>query len=156
VRAAVLLTFEEEARDTTEDVQPGAGVAANLDLRSGRAERVKRLLEQVAHDGALRLVAVRAHVANGQVFVDAHVALDETCHVPGMPLAIVAFEDQQVTPAGGATIALAFAFLVGMGQRGADLGAQRNVIAWIGRPNAIRGRRVVLLALHHRSSRPTA
>jgi hypothetical protein len=155
VRAAVLLAFEKPAGDRTEHVQPDTGVAADFDLRRHGAERVKRLLEQITHHSSLRRIAMRAHVANGEVLVDPHVALDETGHVPGMPLPIVALEHQQVTSAGGAAVAFAPALVVGMGERGADLGAQRGIIARLGRANAIRGGRVVLLAVH-RTSRPTA
>jgi hypothetical protein len=155
MRAAILLAFEEPAGNAAEDLQPGAGVAADLDLRRRRAEGVKRLVQQVADHSSLGRVTMRAHVADGKVVVDAHVALDETCHVPGMPLAIVALEHQQVTPAGGAAVAFAPALVVRMGQRGADLGAQRGSIARLGRANAVRDGRVVLLAVH-RTSRPTA
>src|SRR5258708_6205409 len=47
VGAAVLLAFEVETRDGLEDLEPGAGVAANLDLRPDRPKRVERLVEQV-------------------------------------------------------------------------------------------------------------
>jgi hypothetical protein len=155
VGSAILLALQEETRNPAEDVEPAARIAADLDLSSRRAERTKRLVEQVAHHANLRLVAVGANVADREVVVDAHVALDETGHVPGMLLAIVALKDQQVTPPSRAAVALASALLIGMGERGADLGAQRGVVARLGRADSVRDGRVVLLALHP-DPRPTA
>ena len=117
VRATILLALEVEARDAAEDIEPGGGVASNLDLRLDGPERVECLVEQVAHDAGLRLVAGGADVANRQVVVDAHVALDETGHLPVMRGAIEALEDEDVTAAGGAAIALAAALVIGMRQR---------------------------------------
>jgi hypothetical protein len=64
VGAAVLLAFEVETRDRLEDLEPGAGVAANLDLRLDRPKRVERLVEQVAHDAGLWLIPRSTDVTN--------------------------------------------------------------------------------------------
>jgi hypothetical protein len=64
VGATVLLTFEVETRDRLEDLEPGARVAADLDLRLDWSKRVERLVEQVAHDAGLWLIPSGAHVTN--------------------------------------------------------------------------------------------
>src|SRR6266498_57110 len=101
VRAAVFLAFEVEARDGAEDVEPGAGVSSDFDLSLDRSERVEGLIKEVAHHTGLRLIAGGADVADAEVVVHAHVALDEAGDLPFMSLSIVAFEDQDVASAGG-------------------------------------------------------
>jgi hypothetical protein len=64
VGAAVLLALEVETRDRLEDLEPGAGVAADLDLRLDWPKRVERLVQQVAHDARLWLIPGRTDVTN--------------------------------------------------------------------------------------------
>jgi hypothetical protein len=138
VGSAVLLAFEVEARNRAEDLLPVAGVATDLDLRLDGFERVECLIQQVAHDAGLRLIASRAHVTNRQVVVHAHVAFDETCHLPVVSSPIVALEDEDVAAAGGTPITFATAFVIGMGERCGDGIAQRRGVGCLGRANAIR------------------
>jgi hypothetical protein len=137
VRAPVFLTLTVETRDAVEDVQPCASVAANLDLRPGRAKRVEGLVEQVADDPVLRLVAGGADVANREVVVHTHMAFDEASDVPAMRLAVEALEDQDVAPAGGTAVALAVAAGIRVGEGGANSLTQRCVIRRFGGPHSI-------------------
>ena len=90
MRTAILLTVEVKARDAAEDIEPCAGIAADLDLGGDGLVGVEGLVEQVTDDRGLGLVARGADVANRQVVVDAHMALDETGDLPFMRGAIVA------------------------------------------------------------------
>src|SRR3954469_23461902 len=132
VGAAILLTVQVEARDAAENIEPRVSVATNLDLRGDGLVRVEGLVEQVAHNGRLGRVARGADIANGQVVVDAHMALDETGDLPFMRGAIVALENQDVTTTRGATIALAPPLMVGMRQRRADRVAERFSVTGLG------------------------
>jgi len=137
VRAAVFLAFEVEARDGAEDVEPGAGVSSDFDLSLDRSERVEGLIKEVAHHTGLRLIAGGADVADAEVVVHAHVALDEAGDLPFMSLSIVAFEDQDVASAGGSGIALAAALVIGMGKGAADGVAEVSCIAGLSGANAV-------------------
>jgi hypothetical protein len=148
VRPSVLLAFNEEPGDAAEDLEPTGGIATDLDLRASRAERVERLVQKVAHHAHLRLVAMRAEVADRQVVVDPHVALDEAGDVVGVLLAVVALQHQQIAARGGAAVALAPTLVVGMSQRGADLGAQGGVVTWLRRAEPIRDGRAFDVGLH--------
>jgi hypothetical protein len=117
VRTAVLLAFEVEARDGLENFEPGISIAADLDLRLDRSERVERLIEQVAHDAGLWLISSRADVTDGQIIVHTHVALDETSHVPVLGGAIVALQNEDVAARRGAAVAFAAALMVGVRER---------------------------------------
>jgi hypothetical protein len=114
---AVLLAFEIEARDSLEDLQPGVRITANLDLRLQRSKRVERLIEQVAHDAGLWLIASCANVTDGQVVVHAQVTLDETRDLPLLGRAVVALQDKDVAAGSGPAVALAATLVVGMSQR---------------------------------------
>jgi hypothetical protein len=138
MRSTVLLAFEVEARNRAEDLLPGAGVATDLDLRLDGFERVECLIQQIAHDAGLWLIAGRAHVSNRQVVVHAHVAFDETCHLPIVRGTVIAFENEDVASAGGTPITFAAAFVIGMGERGGDGIAQCRGVVCLGRANAIR------------------
>jgi hypothetical protein len=129
MRAAVLLTFEVEARGAPKNLEPGGCVATDLDLRLGRPKRVECLVEQVAYDAGLWHVPGRANVTNREVVVDPHVALDEAGDLPVVRRAIEAFQHQDVAAAGGAGVALAAALMVGVRQRRADGVAQRLGVA---------------------------
>jgi hypothetical protein len=120
VWAAVLFAFEVEPGDTAKDVQPGGGIPTDFDLGLDRAERIEGLVQQVADHAGLRLVAGRSDIVDGEVVVDAQVALDEPRHLPVMIRAVEALEDEDVAAAGRAAVALATALLIGMRQRGAN------------------------------------
>jgi hypothetical protein len=137
MRAAVVLALQIKARNAAEDLEPGRRVAADLDLRFDRSERVERLVQQVAHDAGLWLIARGAHVADRQVVVDAHVALDKAGDLPVVRLAIVALEDEDVATAGGASVALAPARVVGVGERAADGVTQRFAVGGFSSSNAV-------------------
>ena len=137
VRATVLLAFEVETGDRLEDLEPGAGVAADLDLRLDWSKRVERLVEQVAHDAGLWLVPGRTDVTNGQIIVHAHVALDKTRDVPMLGSAIVALKDEDVATCGAAAVAFAAALVVRVGQGRADGIAQGFGIAGLGGTDAV-------------------
>jgi hypothetical protein len=64
MRTTVLLAFEVEARNRLEDLEPGSGITADLDLRFDRSKRDERLVEQVAHDAGLWLIPSRANVTD--------------------------------------------------------------------------------------------
>jgi hypothetical protein len=138
VRAAVLLAFEVEARNRAEDLLPVAGVATDLDLRLDGFEGIECLIQQVAHDASLWLVTSRTHVTNRQIVVHAHVAFDETCHLPIVGSPVVALEDEDVAAAGSTPVTFASAFVIGMGERCGDGIAQRRGVGCLGRANAIR------------------
>jgi hypothetical protein len=118
--SAVLLAFQMETWDIAEDVQPGGRVATDLDLRLDGPKRVECLVEQVAHHADLWLVAAGADVVDRQIVIDTQVALDEASHVPVMRRAIETLEDEDVTAAGRAAVALAVPLLIGVSQRRAD------------------------------------
>jgi hypothetical protein len=109
-----------ETWDPPKYLQPGRRVAADFDLRFDGSKRVEGLVEQIAYDACLGLVAGRADVVDGQVVVDAQVALDETGHLPVVAGAVEALEDQDVAAAGRAAVALASALVVWMSEGGAD------------------------------------
>jgi hypothetical protein len=137
VRAAVLLALEVEARDGLKDLQPVAGITTNLDLRARWAKRVEGLVEQIAHHARLWLIASRTNVADRQVVVHAHMALDEASQLPVLGRSIVVFEDEDVAACRGPTIALAAALVVRVGQRTADRFAQRHGVVHLGGADAI-------------------
>jgi hypothetical protein len=137
VRTAVLFAFSIEAGDCLEDLQPVGGVATNFDLRARGSKGSEGLVEQVAHNARLWLVADRADVADGQVVVDTHVALEETSHLPVVSRTVVVLEDEDVAAARGALITLATALVIGMRQRTADRITQRLGIAGLGRAHAV-------------------
>jgi hypothetical protein len=116
VWAAVFLAFEIKAGDSLEDFQPGARVAANLDLRCDWPKRIEGLIEQVAHDASLWLIAGCPNVTDRQIVVHAHVALDETRDIPVLGRAIVALQDEDVTACRGARVAFATSLMVGVGE----------------------------------------
>jgi hypothetical protein len=120
VRSTVFLALEMETWDAPKYLQPDCRVTTDLDLRFDGSIRVEGLIEQIAYDACLGLVAGRADVVDGQVVVDTHVALDETGHLPVVAGAVEALEDQDVAAAGGAAIALASALVVWMREGGAD------------------------------------
>jgi hypothetical protein len=138
MRSAVLLAFEVEARNRAEDFLPIVGVATNLDLRLDGFERIESLIEQVAHDASLWLIASRTDITNGQVVVHAHMAFDKTRHLPVVCGAVVALEDEDVAAAGGTPITFAAALVIGMREGGADGIAQCRGVVRLGGPNAIR------------------
>jgi len=137
VRSAIFLAFEVETGNRAKDFQPGGRVAANLDLRLDGSERVESLIEQIAHDAGLRLVAGGADVADGEVVVDAHVALDEARHLPLVGGAVVTLENEDVAATCGATVRGATTLVIGVRERGADARAERGGIACLGRADAI-------------------
>jgi hypothetical protein len=151
MRAAVLLAFEVEARDAAKDVQPRRRVATDLDLRLDGSKRVECLVKQVAHHAGLRRVAGCPDVADREIVVDAHVALDETGDLPVMAGAVVVLEDQDVAAAGAAGVALASTLMVRVCQRGADGIAQGLGVAGLGGADAIRQ-----MPFFHHASRRTA
>jgi len=126
VRPAVLLAFEVEPGDIAEDVQPGGRVASDLDLRLHRSKRIEGLIEQVAHRTRLWHITSGTNVADRQIVIHAHVALDEASHLPIVGGAVIALEDQDVAAAGGTAVALASALVVGMRQCRANPFAQRR------------------------------
>ena len=149
MRAAVLLTFDVEAGNTTKNVQPRRRVATDLDLRLDGSKRVECLVQQVAHHACLRHVAGCPDVADREVVVDAHVALDEASHLPVVRGAVVMLQDQDVAAAGGAGVALTPTLMIGVRQRGADGITQGLGVAGLGGADAIRQTRF----FHDRSRR---
>jgi hypothetical protein len=138
VGSAVLLALEVEARNGAEDVLPVVRVATNLDLRLDGFEGVESLIEQVAHDACLWLIASGADITNGQVVIHAHMAFDETCDLPVVGGAVVALEDEDIAAARGTPITFAAALVIGMREGGADRIAQRRGVVRLGRANPIR------------------
>jgi len=134
---AVLLTFDIEAGNCAEDVQPCARVATDLDLGLERSEGIERLVQQVAHHARLRLVTGRADVSDTEIIVYAHMALDEAGDLPIMGLSIVALEDEDVATAGGASVTFAAALMIGVGEGGADGLAEFLGVAGLSRAHAI-------------------
>jgi hypothetical protein len=120
VRAAVLLALEIKAGNALEQLQPDSRVAPDLDLRLDRSEGIEGLIQQVAHDAGLWLITGRAHVADRQIVVHAHVTLDETRHLPVVGGTVVALEHEDVAPSGSAAVALAFALVIGVREGRAD------------------------------------
>jgi hypothetical protein len=151
MRPAVLLTLDVEAGDAAKDVQPRGGVAADLDLRFDGSKRVECLVQQVAHHAGLGCVAGRPDVADREVVVDAHVALDEAGHLPVVGGAVVVFQNQDVAAAGRAGVALAPTLMVGVRQGGADGVTQGLGVAGLGGADAIRQ-----TPFFHHASRRTA
>jgi hypothetical protein len=151
VRAAVLLALQIEAGDGAEDVEPGACVATDFDLGFDRAERVERLIEEIAHHAGLRFVAGGADVADAEVVVDAHVALDKSGDLPIMGWPIVTFEHEDVAAAGGAGVALATPLVIGVRERGADRIAELLSVVRLSGANAVGE-----TSFFHGASRPTA
>jgi hypothetical protein len=152
VRPAIFLAFNIEAWDSSQDVQPRARVAADLDLGADGPERVECLVEQVADHPCLGLIAGCADVADRQVIVgDTHMALHKPGHLPLVSLAIVVLEDEDVATAGCAAIAFAAPLLIRVGQRRANGGAQRGVIGRLGCPDAVR--KTTLVGFHGASCR---
>jgi hypothetical protein len=137
MRAAIFLAFEVEAWDIAKDVQPDCRITTNLDLRLNRTKRVERLIEQVAHDAGRWLIAGRADIAYRKVVVDAHVALDKTGHLPVLGSAVIAFEDEDIAAAGCATVTLAPALVVWMGEGRANGIPKRRSVAGLGGADAI-------------------
>ena len=137
MRAAVLLAFQMKARNVAKDVQPDGRVAPNLDLRLGRPKRVECLIEEVADDACLGLVAGSADVVDGQVVIHAQVALDEACHLPIMGGAVKALEDENVAATGRATVAFAAALMVWVRQSGANRVTEGRGVARLGRTDAV-------------------
>ena len=148
---SILLALEVEARDGTENLEPGRSVAPNFDLRFDWPKRVDCLIEQIPHDARLRLIPRGPDIANRQVIVNAHVTLDEAGHMPRLRRSVEAFEDEDVAAAGGAPIALATALMIGVSQRRTDPRAQRFNVACLGRADAI-----CQTSFFHAGSRRTA
>jgi hypothetical protein len=138
VRASILFALQIKARDAPENLQPRVRVAADFGLRLRRTERIEGLIEKVPHHARLGHIASGAHIAHRQVIVDAQVALDEAGHLPIVGSTVVVLEDENVTAAGGAGVALAVALVVGVRQRGADRCAQRRCVRRLGSSDAIR------------------
>jgi hypothetical protein len=127
-----------EPWDALKDFEPCTGITPNLDLRFDGSKRVEGLIEQVAHHANLRPVTGRPDVVDGQSVVDAQVTLDETGHLPVVQRTVEAFQDEDVTPAGGATIAFAAALLIWMCQGRGDRIAQPDRVTRLGGADAIR------------------
>jgi len=72
-----------------------------------------------------------------QVIVHAHVALDKAGHLPIVSCAVEALQDQDVATTGCATIALATATLLWMGQRRSNRIAQPGGVIRLGRSDAV-------------------
>jgi hypothetical protein len=138
VRATVFLTFEMKARDVAEDLEPRRGVAPNLDLRLAWAKGKEGLVEQVAHDSRLGLVACGAHIVDRQVIVNPQVALDKAGHLPLLTGPIEAFEDEDVAARGGAAVALAASLPIRVGECGADGVTQSRGVVRLGRTDTVR------------------
>jgi hypothetical protein len=151
VRPSVLFALEVKARNVAKDVEPDGRVATDLDLRLDRSKRVERLIQQIAHDAGLGLLARGADVVDGQVVVHPQVALDESGDLPLVGGAIESLEDEDVAAAGGAAIAFAAALLIGVGQSCADSVAQGRGVIRIGGADAVRQ-----TSLFHGASRRTA
>jgi hypothetical protein len=137
MRTTVFFAFAIEAGDCLKDLQPVGRVASNLDLRASGSKRIERLIEQVAHDTSLWLIADRTDVAYGQVVVHTHVALEEASDLPIVSCAVVVLEDEDVASARGALITLPAAMMIGMRQRTSDRIAQRLGIAGLGSADAV-------------------
>jgi hypothetical protein len=137
VWATIFLAFEIEARNRLKDLQPRGGVAPDLDLRFNWSKRVECLIEQIAHDAGLWLIARRANVTDRQVVVHAHVAFDEPGDVPMLGCAVVALEDEDVAARRGAGIALTPPLVVGVGEGRTDRVTQRRGVRCFGRTDAI-------------------
>jgi hypothetical protein len=135
--SAVLLTFEVEARNVAEDVEPGGRVATNLDLRLDGPKRVERLVEQIAHNAGLWRVARRTHIVDRQVIVNPKMALDKAGHLPLLRGPVEALEHQDVAAAGGAAIAFATPLPIGMGERSVDSVTQGRGVARLSRTDAV-------------------
>jgi hypothetical protein len=120
MRSAILLALEVEAGNVAKDLKPIGRVAPNLDLRLDGSKRVERLLEQVADDACLGLVAGRANIVDRQVIVNPQVAFDKAGDLPIVVAAIETLEDENVTAAGGAAVTLAAALMVRMRECAAD------------------------------------
>jgi hypothetical protein len=116
VGAAILLTFDVEARNRAEDFKPYVGVAADLDLCFHRPKRVECLIQQIAHDASLWVITSRADITDREVVVHPHVALDETGDLPVAGRAIEAFEDEDVAAASGTLVTLATTLVVRVGK----------------------------------------
>ncbi|MCA1646946.1 MAG: hypothetical protein LC797_16285 [Chloroflexi bacterium] len=86
-------------------------------MRLDRSKRVECLIEQVAHDARLWLIAGRTNVADREVVVHAHMALDETRDVPTLGRAVITLEDEDVATRRSAAVALAAALMVRVGER---------------------------------------
>jgi hypothetical protein len=137
MRATVLFALQIKARDVAENVQPVAGVASNFDLCRNGTERVDRLIQQIADNPVLGLVARGADIANRQVVVDPHMAFDESSDLPVVCGAIVPLENEDVAAAGCAAIAFPSALMVWVGQGRADGVAQDGRIASLSGSDAI-------------------
>jgi len=140
-----------KAGDAAKDIQPGRRVATNLDLGFNGAVRVEGLIEEIAYDACLRRVAGSPDIVDGEVVIDAHVALDEASHLPRLVAAIEAFEDQDVAATGRTAIALATALLIGVSEGCAHRIAQRLGVTLLGRADAVRQ-----TSFFHAASCPTA
>lgn len=132
MRSSVFFTLDIKARNTSKDLEPCGRVATNLDLRLSRAKGIERLVEQVADDSGLWLVARGANVVDREIVVDPHMALDETGHLPLLAGAIEALQDENVTAAGRPTVAFTVARLVRVSQRCADRLAERSGVRGLG------------------------
>jgi hypothetical protein len=66
------------------------------------------------------------------------VALDKAGHLPLLLRAVESFEHQDVTAAGGATVAFATPLLIGVGESGTDRVTQSRGVASLGRTDAVR------------------
>jgi hypothetical protein len=138
VRPAILLAFQIKARNAAKNLQPWSRVTADLDLRLNRSIRVEGLIQQVAHHTGLRRVAGGADVMDGQVVVHAHVALDESGHLPCLGGSVETLQEQDVTAAGGAAVTLSMALIVRVRQGGADGVTQCRGVARLGSPDTVR------------------
>jgi hypothetical protein len=137
MRSTILFAFEEETWARPKDVEPGARVAPDLDLGLDGPKRVEGLVEQIAHHGCLRLITGRAHIADRQVVVNAHMTFDEARDLPIVTRAVVTLEDEDVATTRCATVAFASALVVGMGEGRADRVAQRLGVARLGSADAV-------------------
>ena len=127
-----------EAWNAAEDLQPGSRVATDLDLGLDRTERVEGLLEQIAHNPRLGRIPGGADVVDRQIVVHAHVALDETRHIPLLVRAVEPLEDEDVAAAGRAAVGLPVALPIRMRQCDADGVAQSRGVSCFGRTDAVR------------------
>jgi hypothetical protein len=126
-----------ETWDVAENIQPGRRVAADLDLRLDWPKRVECLVEQVAHNASLRLVASRADVVDRQIVINTQVTLDKPGHLPVVRRPVKAFQHENVTPVGRTTVAFTAPLLIGVCQRGADSIAQGRGVACLGSTDAV-------------------
>ncbi len=134
----VFFAFEAKTRNPAKDLEPGCGVAADLDLRLNRAKRVERLVEQVAHHARLGSIVSCSDIVDREVVVNPQVALDETRHLPRLASAVEVLQNENVAAAGGPTIAFAPTLLVRVRQRRADCVAQCRGILRAGGPDTVR------------------